>query len=128
MGPGYMHLPAWADEEYLAQLTSEKAIRRYKKGVGAVREYVKQRERNEGLDLEVYALAALYILGRPTVQRLAQYAIEVNTVIDPTKAAAPTDEPPTPPPAPSPTRAKPPTPRSYMSGYGGKGYINRWKK
>jgi phage terminase large subunit GpA-like protein len=128
MGPGYMHLPAWADEEYLAQLTSEKAIRRYKKGVGAVREYVKQRERNEGLDLEVYALAALYILGRATVQRLGVYAVELNTVIDPNQPPAPLDDPPTPPPAPSPTRPKPPTPRSYMSGYGGKGYINRWKK
>ena len=50
-------------EEYLEQLTSEKAVRRYKKGRGAVREYLKTRERNEALDLEVYALAALYSLG-----------------------------------------------------------------
>jgi phage terminase large subunit GpA-like protein len=71
-GPGYLHLPAWVDDEYLAQLTSEKAIRKYKKGVGSVREYVKTRERNEALDLEVYALAALYILGRQTVARLGQ--------------------------------------------------------
>ena len=31
-GPGYMHLPDWIDDEYLAQLTSEKAIRKYIKG------------------------------------------------------------------------------------------------
>jgi phage terminase large subunit GpA-like protein len=74
-GPGYMHLPSWADGEYLEQLTAEKAVRRYKKGVGAVREYVKVRERNEGLDLEVYALAALYMLGRRVdLQRLAGMA------------------------------------------------------
>jgi phage terminase large subunit GpA-like protein len=41
----------------------EKAIRKYVKGRGAVREWVKLRERNEQLDLAVYALAALYILG-----------------------------------------------------------------
>jgi phage terminase large subunit GpA-like protein len=69
-GPGFMHLPEWADEEYLAQLTGEKAVRRYKRGRGAVREYVKIRPRNEALDLEVYALAALYSLGTQTVREL----------------------------------------------------------
>lgn len=75
-GPGYMHLPSWVDEEYLAQLTAEKAIRKYKKGVGAVREYVKIRERNEGLDLQVYALAALHMLGRRTIAELGALASE----------------------------------------------------
>jgi phage terminase large subunit GpA-like protein len=69
-GPGYMHLPEWAEEEYMAQLTGEKAVRRYKKGRGAVREYVKTRPRNEALDLEVYALAALYSLGSQTIRDL----------------------------------------------------------
>ena len=59
-GPGYIHLPDFIDEEYLAQLTAEKAVRRYKRGRGTVREYIKTRSRNEALDLEVYALAALY--------------------------------------------------------------------
>lgn len=67
-GPGYMHLPDWADPEYLAQLTSEVVVRRYVRGRGTVREYVKIRERNEALDLEVYCLAALYMLGE-TVRR-----------------------------------------------------------
>jgi phage terminase large subunit GpA-like protein len=58
-GPGFVQLPDWVDEEYPAQLTAEKAIRRYLKGRGTVREWVKLRERNEALDLEVYALAAL---------------------------------------------------------------------
>ena len=52
-----MHLPDWIEDEYLEQLASEKTLRRYKKGRGAVREYIKTRERNEALDLEVYALA-----------------------------------------------------------------------
>jgi phage terminase large subunit GpA-like protein len=76
-GPGFMHLPEWADEEYLAQLTAEKAIRKYVKGRGAVREWVKLRERNEALDLEVYALAALYIQGRAFIQSLAERASQL---------------------------------------------------
>jgi phage terminase large subunit GpA-like protein len=74
-GPGFMHLPEWTDEEYMAQLTGEKAVRRYKRGRGAVREYVKTRPRNEALDLEVYALAALYSLGSQTVRELKARAI-----------------------------------------------------
>jgi len=54
------------DEEYVAQLTSEVAVRRYVRGRGTVREYVKTLERNEALDLEVYSLAALYMLGENT--------------------------------------------------------------
>jgi phage terminase large subunit GpA-like protein len=73
-GPGYSHLPEWADEEYPAQLTAEKAIRKYVKGRGAVREWVKLRERNEALDLEVYALAALYIMGPTMLRALGELA------------------------------------------------------
>lgn len=73
-GPGYLHLPDWVDGEYLAQLTAEKAIRKYVKGRGAVREWVKLRERNEALDLEIYALAALHILGPAFVRSLPELA------------------------------------------------------
>lgn len=73
-GPGFIHLPDWTEEEYLAQLTSEKAIRRYKRGRGVVREYVKTRARNEALDLEVYNLAALYVLGGATLRKLGELA------------------------------------------------------
>ena len=78
-GPGYVHLPDWVDDEYLAQLTAEKAIRKYVKGRGAVREWIKLRERNEALDLEVYALAALHMLGQPFIRglkaRAAKFAV-----------------------------------------------------
>lgn len=121
-GAGYMHLPAWCDEEYLEQLTSEKAVKRYKRGVGTVREYVKIRERNEGLDLEVYALAALYMLGRATVQRLGQYAIDLSTSFEGEKINTPPDDEP-PPPPPRPVK-----PQNYLRGYGGKGWLNSWKK
>jgi phage terminase large subunit GpA-like protein len=73
-GPGYMHLPDFTEDEYLAQLTSEKAVRRYRRGKGTIREYIKTRARNEGLDLEVYALAALYVLGQAAIRKLGDLA------------------------------------------------------
>ncbi len=73
-GPGYLHLPEWVDEEYVAQLTAEKKIRKYVKGKGSVPEWVKVRERNEALDLTVYSLAALYILGPAMVRSLRERA------------------------------------------------------
>jgi phage terminase large subunit GpA-like protein len=123
-GGGYVHLPAWLDREYLEQLTSEKAVKRYKKGVGTVREYVKTRERNEALDLEVYSLAALYTLGRETVKRLAIYA---QDLLAPYTAPPKGTEPPPVDAAPTPPPPKPAKPRSFMHGYGGKGFIKGWK-
>ncbi len=73
-GPGYVHLPDFAEDEYLAQLTAEKAVRRYRRGKGTIREYVKTRARNEALDLEVYALAGLYVLGQATLRHLGELA------------------------------------------------------
>jgi phage terminase large subunit GpA-like protein len=77
-GPGYCHLPEWVDEEYVAQLTAEKAIRKWVKGRGSVREWIKIRERNEALDLEVYCLAALYILGPALVRALPERALALG--------------------------------------------------
>jgi phage terminase large subunit GpA-like protein len=73
-GPGFMHLPDFVEDEYLMQLTAEKAIRKYRRGKGTVREYVKTRSRNEALDLEVYALAALYVMGQATIRKLGEMA------------------------------------------------------
>lgn len=60
-GEGYMHFNLSYDEEYFKQLTSEKIVNTYKKGV-AVRVWKKTRARNEALDVTVYNLAALAIL------------------------------------------------------------------
>jgi phage terminase large subunit GpA-like protein len=73
-GPGYVHFPDWTDEEYLAQLTAEKAVRRWVKGRGTVREWIKLRERNEALDLWVYTVAALLILGPGLIRSLPERA------------------------------------------------------
>ena len=61
--PGTMHLPAWADTEWLKQLVAEQMVTvRNKRGFGH-QEWQKMRERNEALDCRVYARAAAWILG-----------------------------------------------------------------
>lgn len=69
-GPGYMHFPLERDEEYFAQLTSEKPITKFVRG-RQTRVWVKKRTRNEALDCRVYALGALYILN-PNFEALAE--------------------------------------------------------
>lgn len=92
-GAGYIHLPHWTEDEYLAQLTSEKRVAHYRRGRGIVREYVKTRARNEALDCEVYALAALYSLGNTTMRRLGELAEEAGEPPDPKQEARPKQEP-----------------------------------
>lgn len=96
-GPGYVHLPETVDLEYVEQLTAEKAIRKWYKHKGTVREWVKKRDRNEALDLEVYCLAALYILGQPYIRGLANAAAALS-------AALPGPPPQPPPPGPTTLR------------------------
>ena len=68
-GPGYFHFPLERDREYFLQLTGEKQVTRFTKGA-ARREWVKTRSRNEALDCNVYALAALKLLS-PDFEALA---------------------------------------------------------
>jgi phage terminase large subunit GpA-like protein len=60
---GTMHLPNWADTEWLKQLVAEQMVTvSNKRGFGH-QEWQKMRERNEALDCRVYARAAAWILG-----------------------------------------------------------------
>lgn len=61
IGPGYCHFPMERDEEYFAQMASEKIITRYKKGF-PIREWIKIRPRNEVFDCRVMAYAALQLV------------------------------------------------------------------
>ena len=70
---GYYHWNETYDEEYFKQLTAEKAVVAYKAGV-AYRKWVKTRARNEALDYNVYALAALRILN-PNFTKLKDYLL-----------------------------------------------------
>ena len=60
-GPGFCHFPRSYEEEYFYQLTSEKAVQTYHKGVPKI-VWRKVRNRNEALDCRVYAMAALKFL------------------------------------------------------------------
>lgn len=110
-GPGYLHLPVWVDEEYLAQLTSEKVITRFTAG-RPKRVYEKTRPRNEALDLEVYNLAALAHLGPGVMDHLEAFAKRLGN-----EGEGGTDEG----PAPSGVRPSPALNRSP-----GSGWINGW--
>ena len=60
---GTVHLPVWADGEWLKQLTAEQLITvKSKRGFSKL-EWQKLRERNEALDCRVYARAAAWIAG-----------------------------------------------------------------
>ena len=58
-----MHLPNWADGEWLKQLTAEQLVTvKTRRGFTKL-EWQKLRERNEALDCRVYARAAAWIAG-----------------------------------------------------------------
>ena len=70
-GAGFMHFSTKLDEEYFMQLTAERPVPTYRKGV-PVREWrvVPKGRRNEAFDLAVYGVAALRIL-RPNFTKIA---------------------------------------------------------
>jgi phage terminase large subunit GpA-like protein len=77
-GPGYMHFPAEPDfdDEYFAQLTAEKLVRKIR-GTRPINEWVQTRPRNEAIDCKVYSLAALRLSG-VSLAALAQKAAEAK--------------------------------------------------
>jgi phage terminase large subunit GpA-like protein len=90
-GPGCYHWPIGTTDDYFLQLTAEKLVETHNKKGFTVAEWVKVRERNEALDLEVYNYAAALRAG-------------VNWVLGP---ASPTPTPTAPKPAASSPSAQP---------------------
>jgi len=68
--PGFIHFGDFLDDEFFYQLTAEKMIKRYVKGIPHF-EFKQLRPRNEALDLMVYNLAAFSSLNAnmPLVQK-----------------------------------------------------------
>jgi phage terminase large subunit GpA-like protein len=60
---GTIHLPDWADSEWLKQLVAEQLVTIRNRRGYARQEWQKMRERNEALDTRIYARAAAWILG-----------------------------------------------------------------
>ena len=85
--PGTIHLPDWADGEWLKQLTAEQLVTvRTKRGFARL-EWQKMRERNEALDTRVYARAAAWILGadRWPEARWADLEAQLGVMADPSE-------------------------------------------
>ena len=55
--PGFIHFGSFLDDEFFHQLTAEKMVKKYSKGIPHL-EFKRIRPRNEALDLMVYNLAA----------------------------------------------------------------------
>jgi phage terminase large subunit GpA-like protein len=66
-----IHFPNTVDEQYFAQLTSERQIKKIVGGQPKLVWYLPKGKRNEALDTFVYALAAVYILA-PNFKLLTQ--------------------------------------------------------
>jgi phage terminase large subunit GpA-like protein len=62
---GVMHFPEDIQDEYFMQLTAEKLVTKFDARGFPRTEWVKVSERNEALDLEVYAYAAAHVAGVP---------------------------------------------------------------
>lgn len=93
-GPRYIHLPTWLDEEQLSQFTNERLVTRFVGG-RPKRVWVKN-GRNEQLDLVVYALAALQVLGPATIRSLGDLAksyVEEGAALKAQQAAQTSAEP-----------------------------------
>lgn len=78
--PGYMHFPNETeyDDEYFAQLTAEKLITRYTKGRPR-QEWVQTRARNEALDVRVYGLACVRLIGNKSAPKPRNAAQKTTT-------------------------------------------------
>ena len=118
-GPGYMHTPKNREDEWYAQICAEKLVTRYVKGF-PVREWHKQRDRNEALDCRVYAYAALKISRLNLNKRAASVERQLAEAREPEDAPV---QPPSgvvraEPPVATPEKTKP-KPRSRLRIAGG---------
>ena len=116
-GPGYMHTPKGITPEYYLQVTAERPVRKLNAGRWSRKWEAIPGRRNEALDMEVYALAALAISGaRPLLEsgqplRVSGKTAEASVAV----AVEPT-------PLPLPTKPSPMRPMGPRRG----GFIGRW--
>ncbi|WP_280565196.1 terminase gpA endonuclease subunit, partial [Chromohalobacter sp. 48-RD10] len=104
-GPGFTHIPADREAEWFHQLTAEKLVTKYVKGVPK-REWHQTRPRNEALDCRAYAYAAFKIAS-PSLKRHAARLAEYEQPEETDEKPASQDTAPEPLPAePKPRKRK----------------------
>ncbi len=89
--PGTVHLPDWADSEWLKQLVAEQLVTIRNKRGYARQEWQKMRERNEALDTRVYARAAAWILGADRFDERMWRQLETQAGVETAQPTAPTE-------------------------------------
>jgi phage terminase large subunit GpA-like protein len=89
---GTIHLPDWADSEWLKQLVAEQLVTVRNKRGYAHQEWQKMRERNEALDTRIYARAAAWILGADRFDERMWRQLEKQAGVE-TLAVTPTAAP-----------------------------------
>jgi phage terminase large subunit GpA-like protein len=97
-----VHLPSWADSEWLKQLTAEQLVTVKGKRGFARLEWQKLRERNEALDCRVYARAAAWIAGADRWSEARWQDLERQLAVE--TPAADGEAPARPAPRPAPRR------------------------
>lgn len=122
-GPGFTHIPADREAEWFHQLTAEKLVTKYVKGVPK-REWHQTRPRNEALDCRVYAYAALKIAS-PNLKR---HAARLDSYENPEPDQTPNAASPEPPPAdaPAPTRKTKRKTSKARPGRKRSSWVNNW--
>ena len=112
-GPGAAHFAADLSDDDFEQITAEYRVARLSKGHKIVEWHKKKNQRNEGLDLYVYNLAAAHYLGLHKM-REAQWAALRAKVCPPEDLVSRAERPPAPIAATAPgvlPAAQPTTPR-----------------
>jgi phage terminase large subunit GpA-like protein len=90
---GTIHLPDWADSEWLKQLVAEQLVTvRNKRGYSR-QEWQKLRARNEALDTRVYARAAAWILGADRFDERMWRQLEKQAGVETVAVAPPSTDP-----------------------------------
>jgi phage terminase large subunit GpA-like protein len=90
---GTIHLPDWADSEWLKQLVAEQLVMIRDKRGYARQEWQKLRERNEALDTRVYARAAAWILGADRFDERMWRQLETQAGVEPASGVVERREP-----------------------------------
>lgn len=128
VGPGHMHFPEDAGDEYYQQLTSEKLVTKWHRGRQRREWVLPKGRRNEALDLEVYALAAAHYAGIPRMREHQWQGLEKKLYPRPISSAA--DAPSVAESAalePPAGGQVPPAPIRRPLGVKRPGFVNRWK-
>lgn len=120
-GPGYCHFPHSREPAFFSQLTAERLVTRYFKGVPTRRWELKDpRARNEALDCRVYAMAALAILDTSIEKVAKKFQRRVEASGERAIAVEENSAPPKPEPV-MPAKQKKTTVRRP-------GFVNGWRQ